>query len=143
MTGTVLGIGLAFVRGFQIGATSLDQDYVDGVSITHGDPGNRTHIWSFATGGNPSNISCPCDNNNTAEAPLPPAFVQNNYFCDALVNGFLWDGMSCTTNCCTFNNPPWFNAILPSTTTNNIEVAIRNEANEATTGVIEIQIFVA
>ena len=76
MTGFVSGSGLAFVSGSQTGATSIDQVYVAGVSITHGGP--RTHIWSFAAGSNNGNLSdvsrCPCDNSNQAEAALPLAF---------------------------------------------------------------------
>ena len=28
--------------------TGLNSWYVDGVSLTHGPPGQRTHVWTFA-----------------------------------------------------------------------------------------------
>ena len=110
----------AFYRG-SLGINGL---YLDGVSITHGHP--RQHIWSFGAGHGVipgANHRCPCDNNNRNFARLPPSFVGNNYFCDGEYNGALWDGKDCTTNCCTFNNPPWFTVKLTSTT-DDIEVRI-------------------
>ena len=56
------------------------------------------------------------------QAPFPPSYVGNNYFCDGNYNGALWDAMDCTTNCCTFNNPPWFSVSLPAPTSDDIEV---------------------
>jgi hypothetical protein len=45
---------------------AFEQSYVGGVSLTHGAPGEREHIWTFAAGydeedilGNPG-ILCPC-----------------------------------------------------------------------------------
>ena len=73
------------VIGYQFGSTdafaveggitaqfTIDQSYVDGVSITHGNPCN--HIWSFAAGSSERNrqscshINCPCSG-----GPLPPS----------------------------------------------------------------------
>lgn len=37
----------------------------------------------------------------------------------------LWDGRVCqASDCCSFNTPPYFNARLPSATTDDIEVRI-------------------
>ena len=106
----------------------IDSGYLDGVSLTHGSP--RQHIWSFAAG-HPSRIQfggasfrCPCDNTDRSTAPLPPSFVGDNYFCDGEYNGALWDGEDCTTNCCTFNSPPYFTTTLPAPTSDDIEVRI-------------------
>ena len=99
----------------------INLPYLDGVSVTHGSP--RQHIWSLAADkGN--NIRCPCGNTNRALAPLPPAFVGDSYFCDGSYNGALWDGQDCTTACCTFNSPPWFNVTLPAPSSDPIEVRI-------------------
>ena len=46
------------IKGYQFGATNafwihlmdIDSYYVDGVSLTHGEPGRRQHIWTFAAG---------------------------------------------------------------------------------------------
>ena len=84
----------------------IDLPYFNGVSVTHGSP--RLHIWSFAAG---HGSRCPCENGG---GRLPHTFVGDNYFCDGSYNGALWDGLDCTTACCTFNSPPWFNVTLPA-----------------------------
>ena len=87
---------------------TIEGYYVDGVSLTHGSPGSRQHIWSFTAGyveNNPSRYplwSCPCADRATARS-LVPSFVGNNYFCESgdpnsLItrmfqpNDPLWDG---------------------------------------------------
>ena len=116
---------------------TVDGMYVDGVSLTHGNP--RMHIWTFAAGllenGNTdlnNNHRCPCDGGQQ-----PPAFVGQNYFCetgdhDPVHNQSkfysqdpLWDGKNCVqSTCCTFHNPPWFNVQLTKPTMDDIEVRI-------------------
>ncbi len=104
---------------------TIDMPYLDGVSLTHGTP--RQHIYSFVAGHGAEfgaeNVRCPCDNPNHMNAPLPD-FVGQNYFCDGNYNGALWDGMDCTTACCTFNSPPYFSATLPAPTSDSLEVRI-------------------
>ena len=63
---------------------SIDINYVGGLSLTHGAPGSRQHIWTFASGlftGNHNSIlgrfRCPCDNGNTYPSP---SFVGNDFF---------------------------------------------------------------
>ena len=83
-----------------------------------------------------------CSKNGTAFQNLtlqPPAFVGNNYFCESgnpltsfqNTNDFqytddpLWDGESCEGQCCTNSNSlPWFSVMLPSATSDGIEVRI-------------------
>ena len=119
--------------------------YVDGLSLTHGAPGSRQHIWTFVSGmfiGNYYNRyrhnQCPCDNGNTTY-PSPP-FVGNDYFCESIramsnwnvnwqrffPNAPLWDGKVCEGGgtCCQFNNPPWFTKNLTSPTTEDIELRL-------------------
>jgi dynein heavy chain len=121
----VIGLGSGspdgFLNGFGQNPGGIDHAYLDGISMTRGSP--RQHIWSFGNGhgGNPR---CPCDNTNRNQAPLPPYFVGNDYFCDGGHNGALWDGAECNTPCCTFNSPPWFNVTLPAPTSDTIEVRI-------------------
>jgi hypothetical protein len=103
----------------------IDDAYLDGMSVTYGSP--RQHIWSFGTGHGPpaySDFRCPCDTSNRDQAPLPPSFVGNSFFCDGSYNGAVWDGMDCTTTCCTFNSPPWFNVTLLTPTSDDIEVRL-------------------
>ena len=96
--------------------------YVDGVSITLGDP--RKHIWTYAVGltddGNfgDGHFNCPC-----AKVAIPrvPIFVGNNYYCESGDTGShstsefypddpLWDGEQCLpgNSCCDRADQPWF-----------------------------------
>ena len=127
----------------------LEGVYVDGVSLTHGAPGSRQHIWTFIasayeTGGFTVN-KCPC----TSTAPWPhqiPSFIGDNYFCETGNRGEsfyfdtvftddpLWDGSGCgsSSSCCEFNNPPWFCATLPQPTTDDLELRIcRDEGSNS------------
>ena len=104
----------------------IDQNYVDGISLTYGN-GPRQHIWSFAAA---------VDEGNVVGQSQPPNFVGNEYFCDTgrgqmsrSINGImvddpLWDGAGCgqVNPCCSLNNPPWFLKQLPSSTIDNIEM---------------------
>ena len=113
----------AFAR-FISGQNTIEGIYLDGVSITHGAAGSRTHIWTFGTG---HQGRCPCDNGDRNQAPLPPAEVGDNYFCDRAVElNRLWTGESCTDDnpCCSFHNPPYFSVQLPLATTDRIELRI-------------------
>ncbi len=139
------------VRGYQFGATSafyeyhynkdsFDSYYVEGVSLTHGASGNRTHIWTFAACVSEvysdmfPTLSCPCV---TEKAPQPPDFVGDDYFCESGLNTKwslnnydfypkdpLWDGENCVSSCCEFNNPPFFTKALPSPTSDDIELRL-------------------
>ena len=124
---------------------TIDNHYVDGLSVTHGQPGDRTHIWTFAVGADEvshDTIICPCVNpDNIASVP---SYVATNYFCESGVpypDSFsvvffpddpLWDGDGCGPNsdCCSFNSPPWFTVELPTPTTDDIEV--RNCGDQST-----------
>ena len=127
----------AFVHAVS-GKFTIDQAYINGISITHGTP--RTHIWSYAAGASENGSSCtlsncPCSNGNHA----PPNFVGNNYYCESAYRGDcymndmlysedpLWDGQQCDNEgtCCTgANTPPWFHVDLPDSTHDDIEVRI-------------------
>ena len=143
--GRALGYRFGYNRGFwvyHIANRSIDEQYVDGLSLTHGAPGSRQHIWTFASGlytgsqGIHSSSTCPCDNGNTF--PSPP-FVGNDYFCGSVLtydqfryrtiffpNTTLWDGQVCEGGgrCCQFNNPPWFTKNLANFTTEDIELRL-------------------
>ena len=122
---------------------TIDDQYVDGISLTHGcNP--RKHIWTFVGAADEvqnSPIVCPCTNiNNTVSISIPP-YVGSDYFCDTASettvqyrfypNDPLWDGQGCgpLSTCCSFNNPPWFMKELPSSTSDDIEMRLC--ANEA------------
>ena len=139
------------VRGYQFGHTDafrsgpeagIDNVYANGVSLTHGQIGSRTHIWTFVSGH--SNFYdrsrdgpfrfCPCATADAANQ-VPP-YVGNDYFCDSGINtegervqqilytNPLWDGTNCAGGCCRYNNPPYFTKTLPAPISNNIELRV-------------------
>ena len=135
------------IRGYQVGSTSafanyinnnssLDDVYVDGVSITHG-ANPRQHIWTYAIGRQDdltTNTACPCNNGSTHS---PPPYVGNNYYCESVtdtpasshidLNDPLWDGMQCNnleTTCCTSTRLPWFSTTLPAMTNDDLELRL-------------------
>ena len=142
--GRIIGYQLGGPVSFVGSSQSINNVYVDGISVTRGSP--RQHIWTFAAGldehtGYPC-CTCPCVAGSTGANNIP-SFVDQNYFCESGItrwNGTynavfwldgdpLWDGQGCglTSSCCTFNSPPWFNVTLPSPTTDDIEVRICNQ----------------
>ena len=115
---------------------TIDNPYVDGVSITHG-ASPRMHIWTYAAGvfgDQPGIYTCPC----TGSGASPPAFVGSDYYCESGLdrgswtstvysNDPLWDGQDCgglERTCCDFPNLPWFCKELPQATTDNLEFRI-------------------
>ena len=121
---------------------TIDDSYVDGVSLTYGNP--RQHIWTFANALNEQLrtcsyvAKCPCTNVNEQHTIIIPSYVGNDYFCETGVPpgqtynfAFhaadpLWDGKGCgpTSTCCTFNNPPWFCKQLNQSTNVDLEVRL-------------------
>ncbi len=127
--------------------SSIESNYMSGVSLTHGPPGNRRHIWSFVAARSDNeidthytNYNCPCS--SYIQWPhLTPSYVGNDYFCDSKRehvynktsnkwvrpkddSDLLWDGHGCGqhSTCCLFNNPPYFCKNLNYSTTDNIEM---------------------
>ena len=117
-------------RGF-----TIDDPYIDGVSLTYGfSP--RKHIWTFgaAVTDTGNDIArCPCSSTNY-QGVIPP-FIGNDWFCESGAgsswqrgtiygNNPLWDGMGClsSSSCCTLNNPPWFCKTLAAPTQDNVEL---------------------
>ena len=135
--GRVLGYGFGFTNAFDTGTSpsSLNDIYVEGLSITHGvQP--RTHIWTYAAGNfeNGGYLgSCPCIGGGNGVRP--PSFIGENYHCESgntrpggpglvfITDDVLWDGIRCEGGCCD-RSPPWFSITLPVPTTDDIEVRI-------------------
>ncbi len=138
-----------YIFGFQFNAPNaflpynvnpsltLDDLYMDGVSLTHGVPGERAHIWTWAAASCDSCSGvgvCPCTNGNPGAIQIPP-FVGSDYFCDTAVPSLpaatwypedpLWEGQGCGSGtCCEFNNPPVFMKQLSEPTTDPLEVRL-------------------
>ena len=142
VSGRIVGYQFGSPSAFDTGESSIDRDYMAGISLTHGLP--RQHVWSFVNAQNENTTSevCPCIRNSGISVPL---FVGNDYFCDSAVRGrdrtegiyhpddSLWDGQGCgsTSSCCEFNNPPWFCKQLPHPTTGDIELRLCENSNSA------------
>ena len=130
----------AFASVLELG-WDIERYYVDGVSITCGSPGNRTHVYTYAAG--LSEITpvygywysmCPC-----AGGYSPPAFVGSDYYCESgnplstwNSTGFyyadvLWDKQQCgglEGTCCNPPNLSWFCKTFPNPISEDLEVRI-------------------
>ena len=136
------------VRGYQFGSpdafstfacpapcNTIDDVYVDGVSITHG-ASPRKYIWTYAAGVfeyASRRDDCPCNGGTP-----PPAFVGSDYYCESAISAGnwgstiypddpLWDGQDCRgleRTCCDPPNLPWFCKELPQPTTDYLEIRI-------------------
>ena len=133
----------AFSRYHYNRSTTIDDSYVEGVSLTHGQSPRR-HIWTFAAAADEIHAQewvCPCTRTDRLYTGTIPPFIGQDYFCETgsraqhhlifYPEDPLWDGQGCggTSTCCSFNNPPWFCKQLPQPTTDDIE--LRLCANEA------------
>ena len=156
------------VQGYQKGLTSgfqsaqqnrtLDEAYVDGVSITHGSE-PRHHIWTYAVGRAQyrHRWGCPCVSN---AAPRPPSYINDNYYCDSGSEEIPYPGeyffefplwrLGCRSSeyhktCCSNEHQPWFYRNLGNTTADDIEarICINGKSFEKTGIVIdELELYV-
>ena len=147
------GYGFAFSNAIDC---SLEQAYVEGVSLTHGPAGRRTHIWTFAAAyfdGDPyTQLNCGCSNTNKNWTHTTPGDVGDDYFCDS--NGQytegrdedddLWDGEGCgsSSSCCEWKDPPYFCKQLHNTTSEDMEIRLFSLFDYYFTTVSLIEIFV-
>ena len=143
--GRVVGYQVGTLAAFFLSISTptrftIDNQYLDGVSITHGS-GPRTHIWSYTAGVTTTGtdqFNCPCNSGSTV---APPSFVGNNYYCESATTSFisgtfqpddvLWDGQQCTGNegtCCTNPDQPWFNTTLSQNANDDIELRLCSES---------------
>ena len=150
--------GKANYYGPTITSRSLDGVYVDGISITSGNP--RKHVWTYAVGlsddYNYPQLNCPCAK---YPGPDPPMYVGNHYYCESGNTGIyggkasilytkdpLWDGAGCLpeNSCCYDAGMPWFFRQFPSTITGDIEVRICSDQEFGNEGVVveQIQLYV-
>ena len=121
---------------------TIDDNYVDGISLTHG-RNPRKHIWTFAAAlhevthfpWSSCTMSVPVPTSTTVHPPSHPMLgvttfvtlpVKVNFQIKFYPNDPLWDGQGCgrLNTCCSFNNPPWFMKELPSSTSDDIEMRL-------------------
>ena len=118
---------------------TINEVYVDGLSITYGAP--RQHIWTYAAAVSEVPImdytasNCPCASH---PGTASPSYLGNNWYCESgnpdpdnlrapilLSNDPLWDGENCEGTCCSDGkSPPWFSVELPRPTDDTIEARI-------------------
>ena len=132
----------AFDRYSRYPHLTIDSNYIDGVSLTHG-RSPRKHIWSFVGSHDEDNDhmkwNCPCTRPDLTYPGRVPPFIQGEYFCETaarnhsstyspmvFINDPLWDGSGCGTHstCCSLNSPPWFCKQLPQSITDDIELRL-------------------
>ena len=158
LCGKIRGYQKGSPDAFNVGSSSpsLDNGYVEGISITIGNP--RKHVWTYAVGlhdnTNYAASNCPCARN---PGTAPPSFVGEYYYCESGntgphdINQYytedpLWDGAGCSVNnnCCTNANHPWFFRQLFTNTRDDIEARLcttNTFTNEAIL-VEQIQLYV-
>ena len=136
--GKIIGYQKGTVDALSASHLTINEHYVDGISVTHGQYPNRQHIWTFVAAADESSSNharCPCSHYSSYSGRLPH-YIGNDYFCDSGTSSSpqfsrtyaedpLWDGSGCSykSTCCTFNSPPWFCKHL-SETTDDIEVRV-------------------
>ena len=136
VVGYQFGTPEAFSRSISVSTRTIDNQYLDGVSITHGS-GPRTHIWSYPAGVTTTRtdrFGCPCNSGSTVTAP---SIVGTNYYCESATasiasgtfypDDVLWDGQQCTGaegTCCTNPDQPWFNTTLSRNANDDIELRL-------------------
>ena len=110
------------------GPLTIDENYLDGISLTHGSS-PRQHIWSFAAD-RPSDC---CSERR------PSSVLGNVYFCDKIIdeNNIAWDENDCFTS----NNPPWFHRCL-SPTTEDIEMRLCANVNDEDIRIQTLEMYV-
>ena len=143
------------VTGYQYGSPNaidprgqtndLNAAYIDGVSLTHGNP--RQHIWTFMAALQENVFysngvhECPCAPNSPV---TPQSFVGDDYFCESgcpgqFKNGVLytdplWDGKQCgliEKPCCQAPGIPWFHKTFDLPTTDYIELRVCGDQETA------------
>ena len=121
------------------GQVSLEDNYVDGISLTYGDEGNRTHIWTFAASVNTRRDRCAvCDREK-------PDFIGDHFSCELLEfcyrvvcnSNQLWDGGQCVGGESFFRD-------LPEPTTEQIEMRVCREQDRLDEDILvtEIELYV-
>ena len=122
------------------GEVSLEDNYVDGISLTYGDGGSRKHIWTFAASVNAMGDGCNVCNKEK------PDFIGDHFSCELVElceqgmvcnSNLLWDGGQCVGGECFFRN-------LSEPTTEQIEMRVCREQDRSDEDILvtEIEIYV-
>ncbi len=146
---------LGKIHGYQLGTpdgflqysfnrpvnATLNENYVDGVSLTHGrEP--RTHIWTFTAGSSDSTpVDCGICFTNT------PSYIKTHYTCD--VNNFCAFNTACTHNILWHDSrqcvgSPIFHRQLPNMTSDDIDMRVCRDEDSGNENILftNIEIYV-
>ena len=145
--GQVKGYQKGNTNAFRSSVESIDDHYVDGVSITLGYP--RKHVWTYAIAISDSGThagTCPCGDDS---GPNPPSFVGDHYYCESgdvggdsastyYTSDPLWDGFDCSdsVNCCAHPDMPWFLRQFAVPQKTFIEARICRDENFSNEGIL-------
>lgn len=163
---SVLGMVSGYQKGttdafapYKAGLYGINEQYVDGVSITLIDTYERRHVWTYASGYNSDAsagiLNCPC---SVYPGAYSPPYVGEHYYCQSgaqtstAVNVFytdyeLWNAFGCENkrdSCCSSAGLPWFYREFPTTQNAGFEVRICTDeifANEAVT-VVKLALYI-
>ena len=153
----VCGVAEAYAYGsldafgyLHLSIQTINQAYVDGLSITHGSP--RQHLFTYAAaltmGG------CPCKGGRN-----PPSFVGNDYYCgdDVLAPGESWqrkwypdivlwhEAINCSDVTCRNDARPWFSVdTVGGPTSDDVEVRSCQDQTyiDEAVGIAHLEIYV-
>ena len=157
--GQVRGYQFHSPNAFRGSGYSINDSYVDGISITQGSP--RRHVWTYTAywhEGHTIRYLCPCGRVNTSDYSNVPDFVGRDFHCETSFTANratsriawenpLWDGAgsACGTRgqcCATFG---WFHKTVTRSTSDHIEVrwcADQGRSNEdVLTELVEIWVM--
>ena len=133
----------AFGSGLEITSPrrrTINDPYIDGVSITYGNP--RRHIWSFAAAldevpeRDDTEWICPCTNTTVTFLGRVPSYVGEEYYCETgshmkveyqyYMDDPLWNGHGCgrASTCCDQPGLPYFCKELLEPTSDDIELRL-------------------
>ena len=151
----VCGVATAYAYGspdaFGSPDETIDEAYVDGISITYGSP--RQHLFTYAAAYEFE--KCPCKG-----GPTEPAFVNNNAYCGDKVlapgeqwerkwypNTVLWHAASdCSDDdiTCRDDYRPWFSVETASSTSDAVEIrSCQDQAyDDEAIGIASMEIYI-
>ena len=149
-----------------LASQTLEGYYVDGVSLTHGSPGSRQHVWTFA-GGIVETIHPAIHSGLVHVLTVLQHYLlflllwemtifvrvgiqdQDIPMVDLSKRPTLWDGQGCgAASCCELSypprvTPPWFCKQLPQATTDDIEIRIcRDQDRDEDTPIQLIEVYI-
>ena len=119
---------------------TIDDDYVDGLSLTVDDgTGSREHVYSWAIGLTPgyySTYDCPADGGES-----PPSFVGSDYTCETANTASTWTATWYST---ALFGSTWAQVTLSATTTQDLEARLMSnqESSNEDIGVAEFELYV-